>query len=322
MSRRTDESGHVASVFANAAATARPVENVAARIVLTCPACGAPQMRPLDFRCSFCGASMAEGSAAAERWSRWSAFVRSVMDRVDALCAETSTGARDLIARGETNPSVLLSALGAVDSRVDALRCKMADVWGEEGFDDERGPAADRALAERRGADRHVSEAWARCKVRCMADLLRAAWPRVEAAMRVPVACTRCGGHLDLPVRCRAVTAACDYCGAANQCVPELAVSLWFHHAPSRLATEQVLEERLAMLRAAAEVEAWRDDEYRRTGERPAEPEASKRRREVMAEACFRAWIMAKARIVPISQAEQDEELEREMTAFRATLRC
>ena len=316
-----DKHGGVASVFANAAETARPAERTAAPLVTSCPACGAPQARPLDFRCGFCGASMAEDGAAAERWSRWSAFTRNVVTRVDSLCAETFAGTRALVARGETDPGVLLTALGAVDTRVEGLLRKLDDVWSEQDLDAERGPAAERAAAERRAAERHVFESWTACKVRCMGDFLRAAWPRVEIAMRAPVTCSRCGGGLTLPVRHRAVTAVCPFCGTANQCVPDALVALWFHHAPASLALEQVLDQHLALIRAATDIEAWQDAEYRRTGERPAEPEDSKLRREAMAEAYFRARIAVKARIAPMPRAEQDAELAREMAGFRAALR-
>ncbi len=59
----------VASVFANAAATSKQTpwadQGVDAPLVLSCPACGAPQERALDFRCRYCHASMACGREAS-----------------------------------------------------------------------------------------------------------------------------------------------------------------------------------------------------------------------------------------------------------------
>jgi hypothetical protein len=52
----------VASVFANARATSKQVpwarDPVPAAMILACPACGAPQERPLDFTCRYCRAPL------------------------------------------------------------------------------------------------------------------------------------------------------------------------------------------------------------------------------------------------------------------------
>jgi hypothetical protein len=52
----------VASVFANAATTSKQTpwanRGVDAPLVLSCPACGAPQERALDFQCRYCHAPM------------------------------------------------------------------------------------------------------------------------------------------------------------------------------------------------------------------------------------------------------------------------
>jgi hypothetical protein len=54
----------VASVFANAATTSKQTpwatQTVDATLVLSCPACGAPQERALDFQCRYCHAAMAQ----------------------------------------------------------------------------------------------------------------------------------------------------------------------------------------------------------------------------------------------------------------------
>jgi hypothetical protein len=56
----------VASVFANAAVTSKQVpwagQVIDAAIALACPACGAPQERPLDFQCRYCHAPMARSA--------------------------------------------------------------------------------------------------------------------------------------------------------------------------------------------------------------------------------------------------------------------
>jgi hypothetical protein len=59
---RSARGERVASVFANAAETSKQVpwagQAIEPTLVLACPSCGAPQERPLDFRCRYCHAPM------------------------------------------------------------------------------------------------------------------------------------------------------------------------------------------------------------------------------------------------------------------------
>ncbi len=259
-----------------------------------------------------------------ERYRRWSEFLAKIRGRVDELCLEAEAGTRALIVEDPTDPQPLQTALGALDQRVEGIRRKMEKTWHDQELDREVHPgpggthrrAPETAYAEWHATERYVLEAWTTGKVCCMGQFLRAMWPHVSGALAKPVLCSQCGAPLAPSVRHRSETVACVYCRAVNQCIPEPVVRSWFHTAPAALALEQVLPQGFRVRRALEDVGYWMDAEYRRIGERPKEPEESKRHRAALARAYYAALAAAKAAILPMTPAEQAADVERAMSMF------
>ena len=265
--------------------------------------------------------------SAHPRYVRWTAFLAKIRTRIDEICAETEAGTRALIAQDPTNPQALKTAQQALNQRVENIRRKIEKAWSEEELDRIKptadGPAVaapESAYDEWHATERYLSETWTTCKVRCMAEFLRAMWPHVEAALAKPIPCTRCGAALTPSARHTSETVTCAHCQAVNQCIPEPLVYAWFADAPHNLGLEEVLTKRYAVLRAGEDAAQAREAAYRRTGERPPEPLASKQRREAMAREYYVAFAEAKSRVRPAPAEEQSAEVERSMAAFRQSL--
>jgi hypothetical protein len=255
----------------------------------------------------------------AERYRRWSVFLGKLRQRIDELCADAEAGARTLVSQDPTDPHALQTALGALDARIENIRGKIEKTWHEQELAREietarRAPES--AYTEWHATERYVLETWTTCKVRCMGEFFRAMWPHVGAALAKPIPCSQCGAPLAPSVRHTSETVACAHCRAVNQCIPEQIVYAWFMHAPLALALEQVLPQHLQLRRALEDVGYWVDAEYRRSGERPKEPEESKRQRAALARAYHTALAAAKATIVPATAAEQATEVEQAMAMF------
>jgi hypothetical protein len=261
----------------------------------------------------------------AERYRRWSAFLAKLRQRIDELCADAEAGTRTLVAQDPTNPSALSTALGALDARIEGIKRKMETTWHGQGLGRETQPGPDGAhrrapegaYAEWHASERYVVDTWTACKVRCMGQLLRAMWPHVDAALRRPIPCSQCGAPLSPSTRHSAETVTCAHCRAVNQCIPEQIVYAWFATAPVAFGVEQVLAQHLQVQRAFDDVRCWMDAEYRRTGDRPQEPEDSKRRRAAQAQAYYAALAAAKSTVMPTSAAAQAAEVEEAMAMFR-----
>ena len=265
--------------------------------------------------------------SAHPRYERWSAFLAKIRTRIDEICAETEAGTRALIAQDPTSPQALKTAQQALNQRVENIRRKIEKVWSEEELDrvklsPDAAPvgAPESAYDEWHATERYLSETWTTCKVRCMAEFLRAMKPHVDAALAKPIPCVSCGAALTPSVRHTSETVTCAHCQTVNQCVPEPLVYAWFADAPHNLGLEQVLAQRYAVLRAGEDVAFGREAAYRRTGERPPEPPESKRRREAMAREYYVAFAAAKSQVRPAPAEEQAAEVERSMAAFRQSL--
>jgi hypothetical protein len=263
-----------------------------------------------------------------QRYQRWSELLARIRARVDELCAEAAAGTQVLIAQDPRDPQALSTALAALDARIENIRRKMEDTWHEQELDRSIAPGPDgshrrapeSAYAEWHATERHVREAWATCKVRCMGTFLRAMWPHVDAALRRPIPCVHCGAPLSPSVRHTSESVPCAHCRVVNQCIPEPLVYAWFGNAPGALAVEQVLPQQLEVRRAADDVAYWIDAEYRRTGVRPQEPEASRQHREAQARAYYVALVAAKSAMLSATPAAQEAEVEEAMAAFRQSL--
>jgi hypothetical protein len=247
---------------------------------------------------------------------RWSAFVASVRKRVDDICEEVHAGGRGLAVADPTNPVALLTAQSAIESRIDGLKRKIDAVWSEQNLDELRGAERESAIQERDAGKRYVFETWTTCKVRSLAEYFRGMWPHVERALTNPVACNRCGAPLSPAMRQKTESIDCNHCRATNLFVPDQVVMLWFSHAPQHVAAEQCLSLSLGLLRANEDVTWWIEAEYRRTRARPNEPVESKRRRQALASAYYRAFVAAKARMLGTPESEQNAELARCLANF------
>ncbi len=253
----------------------------------------------------------------ADVYARWSALLAKIRARVDDICAETEAGATALIASNPRDPLALKTAMQALNARVDEIERKIERTWNGERLDSVEGPGGVRVHApqsaydERHATEQYVQETWTRCKMRSFARFLRAMWPLVDAEMRKEVPCAQCGASLRPARRDRVESLACPHCHALNQVLPDVLVMTWFNEAPAGFALERHLEQRLAVLRAAREVERWREAEYRRTRERPVERPESRQRREQLARAYHEAFVSAKAEILPATAEEQAAEIER-----------
>jgi hypothetical protein len=260
----------------------------------------------------------------AARYRRWSDFLAKIKGRVDELCRDADEGARTLVSQDPKDPLALQTALGALDQRVEGIRCKMERTWHEQelarevqpGPDGTHRRAPESAYAEWHAAERYLLETWTTCKVRCMGQFLRAMWPHVGAALAKPIACSQCGAPLVPSARHTSETIACGHCRAVNQCIPETVVYSWFQNAPLALALEQVLPQHFQVRRAFEDVRYWMDAEYRRCGERPKEPAESKRQRAAVARAYYVALTAAKSTILPATAGEQAAEVEQHMAMF------
>lgn len=267
-------------------------------------------------------------SPPLDRYVRWSVFLASLRKRVDEICAEADAGTRALIAQDPTNVAALKTAQHALNERVDGICGKIEATWHAQDLqrqetqarDGSRARAPESAYQEWHATERYLVETWTACKVRGLAALLRAAWPFVDAALKKPIPCSRCGAALSPKTRLTSESVTCPHCQSVNQCVPDPLIYTWSADAPHNLGLEQVLTQRFQVLRAGEDVKHWIDAEYRRTGERPKEGAESKQRRAAMAHAYYIVWAAARASILPVSAAEQAADVERSMVGFRRSL--
>src|SRR5262249_26455846 len=156
------------------------------------------------------------GTPPTDRYARWSAFLASLRKRVDDICAEAYGGARDLADADPTNPVALLTAQSAIETRIEALKRKIEDVWREQDFDEGRGPEQERAIGERDATTRYLFETWTTCKVRSLGDYFRGMWPHVERSLSRPIACSHCGAALAPTARHKSESISCAHCRATN----------------------------------------------------------------------------------------------------------
>jgi phage FluMu protein Com len=252
----------------------------------------------------------AEDSALVQRFE---GFLAKIDARLKEIIAEAEQGVGGLLAQYPDDTLPLGNAMSGLDHRVRELKKKLDDTWSsdiEPKYSARGNEMHDVALDRKRDFEVAFDEAWTSWKARAYRAFYENLWPLAEAAMKRPVACTRCGAPLALTVRHESSSTPCPHCRAVNQVLPDKAVATYFSGAPHAFADEAAMP-----LRFAVERERVRVDRARRGAGWADEPLESLTRWEQMERAFWTKYAETKARV---AGGPPDQELvESRMALFR-----
>jgi phage FluMu protein Com len=228
---------------------------------------------------------------------RWRGFVTKVTGRMQEILAEASAGFDGLLADPNLEALTFQNAMLAIEQRCKQLRISLDTTYSQNVVMPLMGQVGDAEVLLRSSGE-WMDATLERFRVAHNDKLVRALWPRVEALMKAPVACTQCGATLTRTVFHQSESIKCPHCAAVNSVSPDLSVGIYFSLAPTYYAQGQTVEMKLAL------------DQAERAGRSPAE-------REPMVVAYWTAYARASAQIAPMDPAEQQRFVQGKVDALR-----
>lgn len=199
---------------------------------------------------------------------RWVAFAGKLRNRLREVMAEAEAGVHQVIAVDPLNTNAFATAQSAVTSRLLGLgeriqeaETKLGQEWdaavdANDLAGAEAGAAWNRIVGESRGLQREVAHTKDWFEIASGAAWGRALYPLVEAEVRRPRQCARCGAAIAAASVHQASNVTCGHCGTVSTLDVGPAAGAYFSGAIHHLAREAVRDH------WAAQADAdrwWRD---------------------------------------------------------------
>ena len=245
---------------------------------------------------------------ANETIQRWSTFLEKIEARFHDLMKEAEAGCAQLFDARDHDPTAMGNAWSAIEVRAKDLRSKISDTWHaqvDDALDD--APPAIRVRERERGEglEHRIDVGLEATRLRIFADAARKLWTRALAERPTSLQCTQCGAALPMPETIRAVNVPCGYCHALVGWEPGTRLRMIEHFSVPILCDEAAWNQWLAR----------REAEQNRRG--PHGDDFAQLRAHVHAEIAYhRAWLEARARMLPEHAAQLDADLRGKMAHF------
>jgi hypothetical protein len=242
--------------------------------------------------------------------SQFRAFTQRVLDRFDAILAQTQTEAQKLIAEDPPNHHGIQNALNAVGMRMNGLRNKLFDAWHEHADSVEDETLRRQGYDEVKAAVRSMHDKAQLQRVRLDAAMARAMWPRVQEALGAPILCSDCGAQLERSDPLAMQTVTCPYCSAVTQFVPDPILEVFYPTMAEQLALATHFDQAMAVKAHYRAHQDWAERQQALTGQRPATPVETIAKVRQLEQAYYERYLDECARMMPMTDEQRRDALE------------
>jgi len=238
--------------------------------------------------------------------ARWTGFLGKIRTRFDEIRAETEQGCIALLAQCDDDPGPMTTAWTAMDQRMLGLQTKLSTTW-----EDKVGPLCEDAAQERRlermgdELSAHMERQRERLRVDVYAQAARRIWARARQEQVGQIQCPQCGAPVEVPQTFQSINLPCSYCDGLVTFEPGGRIRAVQVHCVHPLAEDAAWSE-------------WelRDDARQALNSARGEPAHLVKALELAEIAYWRAYLAARAQMVPALAEKLEADLEGKMRAF------
>lgn len=243
---------------------------------------------------------------STETIERWSGFLAKIEGRFQELMHEATIGCAQLFEARDHDPVAMGNAWSAIEVRVKDLRSKISDTWHAQ-VDDalDQAPPGVRVRERGEALEHRIDVGLEATRLRIFADAARKLWVRALEDRPRALQCTQCAAALPMPETIRAVNVTCGYCHTLVTWEPGTRLRMIEHFAVPILCDEAAWTCWLARREAERNRRGPRGDDF-----------ANLRGHEQAEIAYHRAWLEARARMLPEHAAQLEADLRGKMAAF------
>jgi hypothetical protein len=243
-----------------------------------------------------------------ETIDRWSGFLAKIEARFGELMQEAVAGCGQLFEAHDGDPTAMGRAWGAIEIRAKELRSKISDTWHAQVDDALDGaPPGVRVRERERGEalEDRIDVGTEATRLRIYADAARKLWTRAMSERPQHLQCTQCAAGLAMPDTIQAVNVKCPHCGSLVTWEPGTRLRMIEHFCVPTLCDEACWQ--LWLARRAAE-------QGRRGHHGDDLPNLKAHEQAYVA--YERAWLEARARMLPQHAPDLDKDLRGRVAQF------
>lgn len=236
---------------------------------------------------------------------RWSAFVGKVRGRFDQVAEETRQGCMALLVQCDDDPGAMTNAFTAMERRLMGLESKVQDTFDERVAPEVGGSLFDRLDAIGRQAVATMERDRERLRIDVYAAAARRIWQRARAEQVDQVVCPQCSAAVPVPETFQSIHVRCGHCDGLVTFEPGSRLRAVQGYVVHPLAQEAAWDAWVAKEAAQNRLDGAR-----------GEPRALVEALEAAEIGYWRAYLTARARMMPNLARDLDKDLEGKMRQF------